>query len=129
AGAMTKNPILLTEYARQAVRRLLVKPYLNAAGELPALFVDSGIEQVIEGAIQYAENSSHLNLPPQKLREILDRVARSAGVTDSPLAAVTSSSARYFLRQMVESQLPNLALLSHNEIPPGVRVVSLGLIQ
>ena len=41
AGAMTKNPILLTEYARQAVRRLLVKPYLNASGELPAFFVDS----------------------------------------------------------------------------------------
>ncbi len=129
AAAMTKNPILLTEYARQAVRRLLVKPYLNAAGELPAFFVDSQIEQSIEGAIQYNENSSHLNLPPQRLREILDRVARSVGVTDSPVAAVTSSSARYFLRQMVEGQLPGLSLLSHNEIPPGVRVVSLGLIQ
>ncbi len=129
AGAMTKNPILLTEYARQAIRRLLVKPYLNAAGELPAFFVDSQIEQTIEGAIQYNENSSHLNLPPQRLREVLDRVARSVGVTDSPVAAVTSSSARYFLRQMVEGQLPNLSLLSHNEIPPGVRVVSLGVIQ
>ena len=41
AGAMTKNPILLTEYARQAIRRLLVKPYLNPSGELPAFFVDS----------------------------------------------------------------------------------------
>lgn len=129
AGAMTKNPILLTEYARQAIRRLVVKPYLNAAGELPAFFVDSQIEQAIEGAIQYNENSSHLNLPPQRLREILDRVTRSVGVSDSPVAAVTSSSARYFLRQMVEGQLPNLSLLSHNEIPPGVRVVSLGLVQ
>jgi len=129
AAAMTKNPILLTEYARQAIRRLLVKPYLNASGELPAFFVDSQIEQSIEVAIQYNENSSHLNLPPQRLREILDRVASSVGVTDSPVAAVTSSSARYFLRQMVEGQLPNLSLLSHNEIPPGVRVVSLGLIQ
>ena len=38
AAAMTKNPILLTEYARQAIRRMLVKPYLNrdrrAAGVL-----------------------------------------------------------------------------------------------
>ncbi len=129
AGAMTKNPILLTEYARQAIRRLLVKPYLNAAGEMPAFFVDSQTEQAIEGAIQYNENSSHLNLPPQKLREILDRVARSVGTPDSPVATVTSSSARYFLRQMVEGQFPNLSVLSHNEIPPGVRVVSLGLIQ
>ena len=76
AGAMTKNPILLTEYARQAIRRLLVKPYLNAAGELPAYFVDAPIEQSIEAAIQYTEQSSNLNLAPQKIRDIVDRVGR-----------------------------------------------------
>jgi flagellar biosynthesis protein FlhA len=129
AAAMTKNPILLTEYVRQAIRRLLVKPYLNAAGELPAFFVDPQIEQSIEGAIQYNENSSHLNLAPQKLREVLDRVTRCAGSGDSPMAAITSSSARYFLRQTIEGHVPNLFILSHNEIPAGVRVVSLGVIQ
>jgi flagellar biosynthesis protein FlhA len=129
AGAMTKNPILLTEYARQAIRRLLVKPYLNASGELPAFFVDPSIEQAIEGAIQYAEQSSHLNLAPQKLREILDRIGRAVGAADTPMAAITSSTARFFLRQTVEGSLPNLSILSHNEIPSGVRVVSLGLIQ
>jgi flagellar biosynthesis protein FlhA len=129
AGAMTKNPILLTEYTRQAIRRLLVKPYLNASGELPAFFVDSSIEQAIEGAIQYSEQSSHLNLAPQKLRDILDRIGRAVGAADTPMAAVTSSSARFFLRQTVEGTLQNLSILSHNEIPSGVRVVSLGLIQ
>jgi len=129
AGAMTKNPILLTEYTRQAIRRLLVKPYLNASGELPAFFVDSSIEQAIEGAIQYSEQSSHLNLPPQKLRDILDRIGRAVGAADTPMVAVTSSTARFFLRQTIEGSLPNLSILSHNEIPSGVRVVSLGLIQ
>ncbi|HVP46839.1 MAG TPA: flagellar biosynthesis protein FlhA, partial [Bryobacteraceae bacterium] len=32
AGASTRNPILLTEYVRQAIRRTVVKPYLNASG-------------------------------------------------------------------------------------------------
>jgi flagellar biosynthesis component FlhA len=45
------------------------------------------------------------------------------------MAVVTSSSARYYLRQMIEGQIPNLSILSHNEIPSGVRVVSMGLIQ
>jgi flagellar biosynthesis protein FlhA len=129
AAAMTKNPILLTEYARQAVRRMLVKPYLNPSGELPAFFVDSQIEQTIERAIEYTEQSSHINLPPQKIREILDKVTRTAGSNDSPMAVVTSSSARFYLRQMIEGQLPNLSVLSHNEIPSGVKVVSMGLIQ
>jgi flagellar biosynthesis protein FlhA len=107
----------------------LVKPYLNASGELPAFFVDSSIEQAIEGAIQYNEQSSHLNLAPQKLRDILDRIGRAVGAADTPMAAVTSSSARFFLRQTIEGSLQNLSILSHNEIPSGVRVVSLGLIQ
>jgi flagellar biosynthesis protein FlhA len=129
AAAMTKNPILLTEYSRQAIRRMLVKPYLNPKGELPAFFVDSQIEQTIERAIEYNEQSSHLNLAPQKIREILDKVTRAVGSADSPMAVVTSSSARFYLRQMIEGQIPNLSILSHNEVPTGVRVVSMGLIQ
>lgn len=129
AGPITKNPILLTEYTRQAIRRLLVKPYLNQAGELPAFFVDPQIEQTVEGAIQYSEQSSHLNLSPQKAREILDRFSRAAGAAGSPIVAVASSASRYFLRQTIEAALPNVSVLSHNEIPSGVRVVSLGVIQ
>jgi flagellar biosynthesis protein FlhA len=129
AAAMSKNPVLLTEYVRQSIRRLLVKPYLNQNGELPAFFMDPQIEHSIESSIEYTEHTSHLNLAPQKIREILDRVGRAVGAPDSPLAVVTSSAARYFLRQLLEGPMPNVSVLSHNEIPPGVRVVSMGLIQ
>jgi type III secretory pathway component EscV len=121
--------VLLTEYVRQAIRRNLVTPYLNSSGELPAFFMDPKIEQSIESAIEYAEQSSHLNLAPQKIREILDRVTHAVGSTDSPMAVVTSSSARFFLRQMIEGSVPNLSVLSHNEIPSATRVLSVGLIQ
>ena len=129
AGAMTKNPVLLTEYVRQAIRRLLVRPLLNHAGELPALFLDPQIEQRIEAAVEHHEQTSHLNLAPEALRAILDKVTHTVGANETPIAAVTSSSARFFLRQIVEATFPNLSVFSHNEIPPGVRVVSLGLIQ
>jgi flagellar biosynthesis protein FlhA len=129
AAAMTKNPILLTEYVRQAIRRLLVKPYLNQTGELPAFFVDTQIEQAMEGAIEYNEHASHLNLAPQKIRDIVERVTRAVGSAETPMAVVTSSSVRFFLRQVIEGMLPNVSILSHNEIPAGVRVVSMGVIQ
>ncbi len=129
AAAMTKNPILLTEYVRQAIRRMVIKPYLNPTGDLAAFFLDPQIERAIEAAIEYNENNSHINLPPQRIREILDRVSRAVGSADAAMAVVASSSARYFLRQMIEGSLPNLAILSHNEIPGGVKVVSAGLIQ
>jgi flagellar biosynthesis protein FlhA len=128
AANMTKNQILLTEYVRQAIRRMVAKPYLNAAGALPAYLVDPGLEQTIERAIEHGEFSSHLNLAPQAIRDILDRIQRVTGVAESPVAALASTSSRYFLRQLVEPTLYNLFFLSHNEIPPGVKVVSMGVI-
>jgi flagellar biosynthesis protein FlhA len=128
AAGMTKNPILLTEYARQAVRRLLVRPYLNQSGELPAFFVDAPIEQAIEKAVEHGDQASHLALAPQRVREIQDRIIHAVGAAEAQAVALTSAPARYFLRQIVESSLPNLAILSHNEIPPGVRVISLGAV-
>jgi flagellar biosynthesis protein FlhA len=44
------------------------------------------------------------------------------------VAAVANSGARYFLRQVLEASLPGLFVLSHNEIPPGVKVISQGVI-
>ena len=128
AASMTKNPMLLTEYVRQAIRRMIVKPYLNAAGDLPAFFLDPALEQIVESAVEHGEYSSHLNLAPQTIREVLDRIQRVVGAPESPVPAVAGSAVRCFLRQLVEPSVPNLFVLSHNEIPAGVKVISLGVI-
>ena len=129
AAAMTRNPVLLTEFVRQSLRRVLVKPHLSAANDLPAYLIDSGLEQTIEAAVEYTEHGASLQLPPQKIREIGDRVARTLGGPDSSAVLLASAGARSFLRQITENQFPSVSVLSHSEIPPGVRVTSLGVIQ
>jgi len=129
AALSTRNLVLLTEYARQAIRRTVAKRYLDAAGNLPAYFLDPSMEQAVESAVEHGEQNSHLSMAPQTIREILDRIQRKIGVPEGPVAAVTTSGARYFLRQIVEPSLANVFFLSHNEIPAGVKVVSLGVIQ
>jgi len=129
-GALsTRNLVLLTEFARQSIRRTVAKRFLDGSGTLPAYFVDGQIEQAVESAVQHGEQNSHLSMAPQTIREILDRIQRKVGNPEAAVAAVTTSGARYFLRQMVEPALPNLFFVSHNEIPPGIKVVSLGVIQ
>jgi flagellar biosynthesis component FlhA len=113
---------------RQAIRRLVVKPYLNAGGDLPAYFLDPSLEQVVERAVEHSEFTSHLNLAPQAIRDVIDRIQRVVGAPESAVAAVVSSGARCFLRQLAEPSIGNLYFLSHNEIPAGVKVVSLGVI-
>jgi len=128
AAAATHNPILLTEYVRQAIRRTVVKPYLNRNGDLPAWFLDPSIEHAVEGSVEHGEQSSHLNLAPQAIRDILNRIGSRVTALDTPVIAVTSSGGRYFLRQLVEPTMPNLFFVSHNEVPPGQKVHTLGNI-
>ncbi len=128
ASVSVRNPVLLTEYVRQAIRRALVKPYLSRSGELPAWFLDPAIEHMVESNVEHGEQASHLTLSPQAARDILNRVAARVPAPDAPVAAITSSAARYFLRQITETTIPNLFFLAHNEIPGGVRIQSLGTI-
>jgi flagellar biosynthesis protein FlhA len=128
AAPTSKNPVLLTEYVRQSIRRTVVKPYLNQKGELPAWLLDAAVEQMVEGAVQHTEQNSILALSPQVVRDILNRIERKVEKPEMPVAVITSSGARYFLRQIVEPSLGNLFFLSHNEVPAGVKVLSLGVI-
>jgi len=129
AATATRNPVLLTEYVRQAVRRTVVKPYVNRLGELPAWFVDPAIEQAVEAAVEHGEQSSHLSLAPKTGRDILNRIAGRVASPEAPVVAIASTGARYFLRQLTEASAPNLFFLAHNEIPPGMRIQSLGTIE
>jgi flagellar biosynthesis protein FlhA len=128
-AGMTRNSVLLTEFVRQAIRRSIVKPLLNSNGELPLYFCDSELERIVEKAVEHSEHSSHLNLPPQTIRHIVDRFTQTFVLPESNPGVLTSSSARYFLRQITETALPALAILAHNEIPPGVKVISVGTVK
>lgn len=129
AAPSSRNPVLLTEFVRQSIRRSVVKPYLNANGDLSAWFVDPQVERFIEGAVEHGESNSTVSVPPHSLRDLLDRISRGVGPVESPAVVITSSGCRYFMRQMIESAIPNLYFLSHGEVPAGVKVVSLGVIQ
>ena len=129
AAQITKNPALISEYVRQSMKRTVVQPYLNGAGEIQAYLLDPQIEQAVESAAEHGEHASHLNLPPLKVREVIDRVQRGLSQPEGPATLLTTSGARYFLRQILEAPLPHLAVLSHGEIPPGVKVTALGTIR
>jgi flagellar biosynthesis protein FlhA len=129
AAITTRNPVLLTEYVRQALRRIVVKPFLNPAGDLSAYLLDPSLEQMVEATVQHGEQNSHTTLAPPSIRDLLNRIAQKVGNPETPVAAIASSGSRYFLRQMVEPTMRNLFFISHNEVPMEVKIVSQGVIQ
>ena len=129
AAATTRNPVLLTEYVRQSLRRVLVKPYLDAHGNLPAYLLDPSLEQMVESSVQHGEQNSHATLAPPAIRELVQKITQKVGNPETPAVAMASSGARYFLRQMIEPSVRNLFFIAHNEVPTELKIVSLGVIQ
>ena len=128
AAQSSKNPVLLTEYVRQSIRRAIVQPLVNAQGEVPAYLLEPAMERAIESSVEHAELSSILTMAPDAIRDILARLGRKIEKSESAVV-VSSAGSRHFVRQMTESALPNVTVLSHNEIPPEVKIRSRGLIE
>jgi flagellar biosynthesis component FlhA len=128
AAQTTKNPVLLTEYVRQSIRRAITQPLVNAQGELPAYLLDSSLDRAVETSVEHGEWNSVASMSPETITDILTKLKRRVDKGESA-AIVTSSGTRYFLRQVAESSLPNLTVLSHNEVPPEVKVRSRGVIE
>jgi flagellar biosynthesis protein FlhA len=128
AAQTTKNPVLLTDYVRQSLRRAIVKQLVNPQGELSAYLLDPSIERAIESSVEHGEMNSILGMPPDGIRDILSRLSRKIAKAESAVV-LTSAGARYFLRQILEPTMPAVAVISHGELPAEMMLKSRGVIE
>jgi flagellar biosynthesis protein FlhA len=129
-GGYTKNIAALTEYSRQALGRSICKPYQSDDGDLQVFTVSPDLEKNIGDGVVHSEQGSYLALEPRHAKEIMTRFRRTvetAGASGNPVI-LCSPNIRMYVRQLLERFLPNVAVLSHSEIPPSVRVLSLGMV-
>jgi flagellar biosynthesis protein FlhA len=129
-GAYTKNTALLTEYCRQALGRSICKPYQTEDGDLQVFTVGPDIEKNIQDSVVHSDQGSYLALEPQEAKNIMTRFRRTvetAGSSGNPVV-LCSPSIRMYVRQLLERVLPNVAILSHSEIPHNIRILSLGMV-
>lgn len=133
-----KQVVFLTEQVRQSMGRSLVRPLLDGAGGLPVLVLERGMEADIlqtfdpEGARRLLGDASPRPVPsPQAfLRTMLDSVKRLTGEGEISAMPVLlcPSPARYHLRRWLEPFLPKITVLAPTEIPPEIKVRSLGVL-
>ena len=128
AAQMTKNPVLLTECVRQAIRRQIVSSHLSPQGEVTAYLMEPSAEHVVESAVEHSEHNSVLGLAPQAARDFVNRITRKFEKPDSATILLVNPGVRYFIRQMLETAFPDVAVLAHSEVPPEIKVKSLGWV-
>jgi len=137
AAQHSKSVVHLVESVRQSLGRGLVRPLLDADGGLRVLMLDQQMETELLGTFDPQSTGLLLGdgahsgaASADFLRRLVESVKRLTGT--SPASAIPvllcPSPARYHVRRWLEPFLPKVTVLSPVEIPPEIRVQSLGTI-
>ena len=72
---LTRDPAMLAEYARQALGRAIVAPYLDGEGMLRAIALDPGLEQELAEALVQTADGEFLAMDPVRASALVDACA------------------------------------------------------
>ncbi len=130
-GAMTKDPDVLTEFVRQGLGRYIVEQFKQDDDVLNLITLDRQIEEAIAESVQPAEQGGYLAIEPGVAQRILHNTRTAMekfSQTGGMPVLLASPSVRRHVKKLTERFLPGLAVLSHNEIPPNIKIQSVGVV-
>jgi flagellar biosynthesis protein FlhA len=131
-AAITRDPALLAEYARQSLARNITAGYVDETKTLRAISLDPTLEQEIAESVTQTHEGEYLAMEPVRAQAVVGslsgQVEQATGMGVRPVL-VCSSRIRRHLRRLVEQALPQLPVVSYNEIVPGIRVETTGVVR
>ncbi|WP_226534707.1 flagellar biosynthesis protein FlhA [Fictibacillus halophilus] len=128
---MTKDTDLLTEYVRQGLSRQISKNYVAENEPLHVITLGGSVEKKIADSVQQTEHGNYLSLDPHDSQSIFDSITReleSGRSFDQSIVILCSPAVRMYVRQLIERYLPDVAVLSYNELEPELEVKSVGVV-
>ncbi len=129
---LTKNVDVLTGYVRQALARAITKQYQDKEGNITVMVISPDIEDKIVKSVQHTEYESFVSPDPNMVKRLVGKLHSFISTfTASGLQPIVlcSPNSRIHLRKTLDKYLPNLVVLSHNEIVRDVNIKSLGMVE
>jgi flagellar biosynthesis protein FlhA len=127
-----KNPDVLSEMCRKSLGRNIIQKYMNEKDEIVVVTFDRLIEDILSGGLVTTENgTSYLNLDAKNAQDILQKLLRGIQIFDKegtqPILLI-SARMRQAFQKLVSRYIPQLVVLSFDEIPHDVNIKNLELI-
>jgi len=125
-----KDTDVLTEFVRQRLKRTITHK-IAPDGELKVLTIDPNLENKITSSVRSTEHGTYLAIDPDTAQKIIDNLSEQvnkfnqAGLT--PVVLV-SPAVRMYFKRLTEQALPDLCVVSYNEIENDVKVMALGAV-
>jgi flagellar biosynthesis protein FlhA len=129
---VSKEPDYLTEQVRMALSRSICKQHQNPdTGELPVVTLDPVVEeQMAQGLSQDGQTLAMGPVFTQKLFAALNQeIERVIGAHGVQPVLLCNARLRLPFRRMIDRTLPQIAVLSYNEIGPSVKATAVGSVR
>ncbi len=130
-GQKEKDSVLLTEYVRGALKRHISFKYSAGQNMLPAYLLAPKVEELVRAAVRQTSAGSYLALEPAASKRLVEAVKKAVGklpTTGQRPVLLASMDVRRYLRRLVEQELPDLQVLSYQELTPDVNIQPLARI-
>ncbi|AAP05205.1 type III secretion system export apparatus subunit SctV [Chlamydia caviae] len=127
-----KDTVLLTEYVRSSLKLYISFKFSQGQSAISVYLLDPEIEEMIRGAIKQTSAGSYLALDPDSVNLILKSMRNTITPTPpggQPPVLLTAIDVRRYVRKLIETEFPDIAVISYQEILPEIRIQPLGRIQ
>ncbi|WP_213803383.1 flagellar biosynthesis protein FlhA [Granulicella sp. dw_53] len=137
AAQQSKNVVHLVESVRQSLGRGLIHPLLDAQGGLRVLMLEPGLESELvntfdpqSSALLLEDGGRPAGVQSNFMKRLMESVKRLTGEASTAAFPVLliPSPARYHVRRWLEPFLPKVTVLAPGEIPPEIKVRSIGTV-
>jgi flagellar biosynthesis protein FlhA len=127
----TKDPILLTELVRAKLSRTISTRYRDAENRLHVVTLDPALEDRIRAGFEHTERGLFVRMSPQAVETTCRLIATEAEklvAANHPPIVLVSPQIRVALKELTSPHLPNLIVLSYNEITRDTKIESMAMV-
>ena len=127
----TRDTDVLTEYARQSLKRAISMKYFPNNETTSVITLDPKVEQEIKSSVKQTEQGAYLTLDPEKTKMIISSVETEIQKLESigkNAIIITSPIVRMYFKKLTEDYFNDLIVVSYNEVESNVELQSVGMV-
>lgn len=127
----TRDTDVLTEYARQGLKRAISNRYFASNEMTSVVTLDPKIEQNIMNSVKQTEQGAYISLDPAVTKKIISATEKELEKLENagkmPIV-VTSPIVRMYYKKLTGDYIKDLVVVSYNEIDSDIELQSVGMV-
>ncbi|MFT4607462.1 MAG: flagellar biosynthesis protein FlhA [Gammaproteobacteria bacterium] len=118
-GTRSQDAVILTAHVRISLGRLIVQNIYGMVSELPIMTLHPSLEQILQQSVQ-GQDGTVMAFEPgmtQMIHSSLREATENQLAKGEPAVLLLSQNLRSFIARMVRHAIPELHVLSYDEVP------------